>query len=253
MSLAQRILNRARRIVRKGAHTIKERYWHSGERVCPDYADENFASHLNVYKFASQFTDGKKILDIGCGTGYGTAYLSKLSPFAIGIDLSSQAIRYARRHYNVDNLRFARMKAEQLGFADRSFDFIISNENFEHLRDQRSNLREMARVLNPDGMLLLATPNYEMFIGNDNPYHTHEVTYREFLEMLQEFFYECAVAENLLDPVDDIGLRMKAERSKIGAVGANLLEYPVLWGLTVDTTYLSNTHSFIGFARRPRS
>jgi SAM-dependent methyltransferase len=145
------------------------------------------------------------------------------------------------------------MDAESLSFADASFDFIISTENFEHLRDYRRNLQEMARVLTPGGMLLLATPNPEMFVGVVNPYHTHEFSYHELLDMAQEFFGECVIAENLLAPPTEGGRLMREERLQAGTVGKTLFQNPLLWGQPIDTTWLSNTHSFFCFARLPRA
>lgn len=227
-------------------------YWHTGERPCAAFQDEIFINQLKVYKFASQFCSGKRVLDVGCGTGYGTAYLANSAQSATGVDISSQAIRYARKQYKNSNLRFEQMNAESLTFADGSFDFVVSTENFEHLSDQKANLRHMARVLTGRGMLLLATPNPEMFIGTPNPYHTHEFTYEELWPVMDELFSDCVISENLLTPPTEEGRLLREERYKKGTFGINLSGMPALWGEPVDTTWLSNTHSFFCFARRPR-
>jgi hypothetical protein len=110
----------------------------------------------------------------------------------------------------------------------------------------------MSRVLTDDGMLFLATPNPEMFVDVDNPHHTHEFLYDELLQIVQEYFSECLVSENLLQPGTEEGRRMKEERKKRGALGTNLFVDPSLWCESVDTTWLSNTHSFFCFAKFPR-
>src|SRR5271169_1543726 len=198
--LKQNLLTVARKILTRSAYTVRTGYWHTGERCCPDFPDEIFQNQFKVYRFASQFCIGKAVLDVGCGTGYGTSYLAESAKSAVGIDLSGQAIRYARKHYRRASLEFRRMSAESLALADRNFNFVVSTENFEHLRDHRANIREISRVLTDDGMLLLATPNPEMFVGIDNPYHTHELAYDELLQIVREFFSECTVCENLLTP-----------------------------------------------------
>lgn len=241
----------AGRILKKGIHVLRTGYWHTGERCCPDYADGNFTNHFKVYRFASQFCDGKDVLDVGCGTGYGSSFLAGSARLVVGIDVSKSALRYARAHYQQSNLSFHKMNAEALEFADQKFDFIISTENFEHLRDQRANLREMSRVLKDDGTLLLATPNHEMFVGENNPYHTHEITYEELLQMVRGFFSEYVIAENLLQPSTKEGLHMKEERIKKRFHGAELMLSPFLWESRIDTTWLSNTHSFFCFAKSP--
>jgi 2-polyprenyl-3-methyl-5-hydroxy-6-metoxy-1,4-benzoquinol methylase len=241
-----------RKALTRGAYTLRTGYWHNGERCCPDFPDENFFNHFKVYRFASQFCLGRKILDVGCGTGYGTSHLAESAKMAVGIDLSRQAVRYARKRYRNPNLEFLRMSAESLEFTERSFDFVLSTENFEHLHDHRANLRQIGSLLTDDGMLLLATPNPEMFVGISNRYHTHEFAYDELVQILQESFAECLVCENQLVPPTEEGRRMQEERQKRGAVGINLSIDPWMWGERTDTTYLLNTHSFFCFARKPR-
>lgn len=242
----------ARKAVKRVTYALRTGYLHTGERCCPAFRDENFINHLKVYQFGSQFCREKRILDVGCGTGYGTSHLAESASIAVGVDLSRQAIRHARRHYRDRRVQFLRMNAESLAFADRSFDFVISTENFEHLTNHRANLREMSRVLADDGMLLLATPNMEMLLDVNNPYHTHEFSYEELSQIVQEFFEDCQISENLLTPETQEGRRLREERWKKGARGINLSLDPFLWGERVDTTWLSNTCSFFCFARAPR-
>src|SRR5580693_2671074 len=121
-----------RKILTRSTHALRTGYWHTGERNCPDFPDEIFVNHTKIYRFASQFCVGRRILDVGCGTGYGTAFLSESAKSAVGVDISRQAVRYARRHYGSPKVEFLRMRAESLSLADRSFDFVISVENFEH-------------------------------------------------------------------------------------------------------------------------
>jgi SAM-dependent methyltransferase len=230
---------------------VRTGYWLTRERCCAELPDENFANHLKVYRFAAQFGSDKNVLDVGCGTGYGTSFLASSARSVVGIDVSRQALRYAMSHYRGPNIRFVRMDAEHLEFADRSFDFVISTENFEHLRDQRANLREMSRVLRDDGMLLLATPNREMFLEVDNPYHTHELGYEELLKMVRECFGECLIAENSLEPPTLEGRRLREQRKAKGAQGIDLSSIPFLWDKPIDTTWVSNSHSFFCLCRLP--
>jgi 2-polyprenyl-3-methyl-5-hydroxy-6-metoxy-1,4-benzoquinol methylase len=245
-------LTLVRKALTRSAYTLRTGYWHTGERCCPDFPDENFVNHFKVYRFASQFCGARTVLDVGCGTGYGTSYLAESAKKAVGIDLSRQALRYARTHYRSSKLEFLRMSAESLEFADRTFDLVLSTENFEHLHDQRANLRQMSRVLTDAGMLLLATPNPEMFVSIRNHYHTHEFVYDELVQILGEEFGEFWVCENQLSPPTEECRHMREDRERRGAVGINLSLDCSLWGERIDTSYLSNTHSFFCFARKPR-
>src|SRR5262249_29062488 len=151
------------------------------------------------------------------------------------------------------NIAFRRMNAEYLQLPDKSFDFVISTENFEHLHNQGGNLREMSRVLRDDGMLLLATPNREAFLNLKNSYHTHELVYEELRHMMQECFGACLIVENLHEAPTAEGRRMKKERMAKGEIGIDLSKHPFLWEKRIDTTWISNTHSFLCFARFPNS
>jgi len=247
-----RHLRRLGRVVRSVAYVVRSGYLHTSERCCPAFPDEIFENHFRVYRFVSQFCRNQRVLDVGCGTGYGSAYLANVARSVIGIDLSRQAIRYARRHYSTANLQFLQMNAESLTFPDGSFDFIISSENFEHLSDQEANLREMSRVLTDDGTVVIGTPNAEMFVGLPNRYHTHEFTYDELKRTLRTFFMDYEIAETLLPPPSKEGQLMQSSRKRRGDYGLDLSQSRSLWGREVDTTWLSNTHSFVCFARGPK-
>jgi ubiquinone/menaquinone biosynthesis C-methylase UbiE len=177
---------------------------------------------------------GKTVLDVGCGTGYGTAILAEHAQQIVGIDYSSSAVRFARRRY--PKVDFRVMNAEQLHFAEASFDFVFSSENLEHLHDQAAHLKEVRRVLKPGGLCFIATPNPEAFAGQKPiPWHTKENTYLELVDLFRPFFKECVIVENSLTGKPGRGLMPQAPL--------------VVFGQTLDTTHLSNTHSFFCFLR----
>jgi len=214
-------------------------YLFNGERVCPDIAVDNFDNHLKVYEFAKQFCVNKRVLDIGCGTGYGSAKLAEAAAEVVGIDISRMALRFARKRYRDSGALFIHMNAERLQFPDHSFDFIVSTENFEHLRNQPESAREMRRVLKADGLCLLATPNPEAFQNcPPNPHHTHEYTFTELVSLLSPLFADVLIFENQL-----------SSRKDRGVIGKDTAH---VFGRTISTQHLSNTHSFFCFLARPR-
>jgi SAM-dependent methyltransferase len=100
----------------------------------------------------------RRVLDIGCGTGYLLRSLAVRYPEAselVGVDPAPSMIEVARRSSGDERLSFAGGLAEHLASRDRSFDLVVSTTSFDHWSDQRAGLRECARVLAPGGRLVL--------------------------------------------------------------------------------------------------
>ena len=171
----------------------------TGERVVPGQVNGDlWAEHFCRYAFAARFSNARLALDIGCGTGYGTAELSRYALRAVGIDISSEAVRYASDHYRNANLTFASASATQLPFPDQSFDLITAFEIIEHLSDWTRLLTEAARLLRPGGVFLVSTPN-KLYYGESrgtegpNPFHQHEFEYEEFQSALHPLFSNAVI------------------------------------------------------------
>jgi ubiquinone/menaquinone biosynthesis C-methylase UbiE len=214
----------------------------TGERVIPDFPDENFQNHLKVYKFVRQFSANKDVLDSGCGTGYGTTHLAEVAKSVVGVDISKDALRWARKRY--PNIDYRQMDVHHLEFSDNSFDFVVSTENFEHLSYQKRHVSELARVTRPDGLVLLASPNPEMTVGH-NPFHTKENSFTELLDLFSPYFNKIVILENLLDPPTQRGKQQREERWNKGFKGGVL-------SAEVDLTWRHNTHSFFCFLEQPK-
>lgn len=106
---------------------------------------------------------GKKILDVGCGTGGFVISVSKLGGRAYGIDPQRSAIEICKEKAVVNGLAkkiFRLEKAEKLSFPDNSFDIIYSFTVLEHVADVKKTMSEMIRVVKPGGLIYIHTPNY---------------------------------------------------------------------------------------------
>ncbi|MHC5539607.1 methyltransferase domain-containing protein [Singulisphaera rosea] len=174
----------------------------SGERYFPRLTNpellpfEPFISyeHWHRYFYAVPFIAGKVVLDIASGEGYGSAFLSERAARVCGVDVSEEAVEHASEQYRRDNLQFFHGSAEQIPIpGEHVFDVIVSFETIEHL-DADAQARfaaEVRRLLKPDGVFLLSTPNRITYNEGDthsNPYHLHEFTREEFLDYLRESF-----------------------------------------------------------------
>jgi SAM-dependent methyltransferase len=163
----------------------------TGERMMPGEAHWGcFWEHIYRYRFAARFVHGKRVVDIACGEGYGTAALSEAGAAGvIGIDISQEACAHARRRYGVDARQGS---AENIPLADQSADLIVSFETVEHLPRPADFLDECVRVLAPGGRLIISTPNKKVFseAGQHIPFHCSEMSEREFMELLTPRFRE---------------------------------------------------------------
>lgn len=166
----------------------------TGERVVPGQVDADlWAEHVSRYALAARWANAVRVLDIGCGAGYGTAELAAQARQATGIDLSLDAVAHARAAYPLANIRFFPASATALPFADASFDLVTAFEVIEHLEQWRHLLAEARRVLRPDGVFFVSTPNKSYYTesrgtAGANPFHEHEFEYEEFRAALAEFF-----------------------------------------------------------------
>ena len=164
----------------------------TGERVIPGQVnDDLWAEHFSRYAFAARLAGGRRALDIGCGTGYGTAELSHVSSHATGCDSAAAAIDYAQLHFA--GPEFVRASGTALPFASASFGLITAFEVIEHLEDWPVLLQEAARVLAPGGIFLVSTPNKLYYAESraehgPNPFHQHEFVYAEFRDALSAAF-----------------------------------------------------------------
>jgi SAM-dependent methyltransferase len=159
----------------------------TGERFVPGARGEIWVEHWHRYHFAAQFARGLRVVDAACGEGYGSALLARTAASVVGADLAAEAVAHARAAYaGIANLSFVQAPCTKLPLADASADLFVSFETVEHIREQEAFLDEIARVLAPDGLLLLSCPNrreYSDRRGFANEFHVKEL-YREELAAL---------------------------------------------------------------------
>lgn len=170
----------------------------TGERFIPTQSlssDEIGIEHLHRYHSVIPFIRNKTVLDIACGEGYGTALIGKFAKKATGVDIDEACIEWASGNYasNNDKLSFIKGSVSSIPLDDNSIDVVISFETIEHVTeaDQRLFMLEIKRVLKTDGLLIISTPNTEIYsTSNDsnNPFHVKEFNREEFRSFLKEHF-----------------------------------------------------------------
>jgi ubiquinone/menaquinone biosynthesis C-methylase UbiE len=165
----------------------------TGERCVP-WADEvqGIYEHLHRYHFATSFAAGKQLLELASGEGYGAAILAQHAAHVTAIDIDHDSIAHSRTTYDLPNLEFVEGSMLDLGsFEDAAFDVVVCFEALEHVREHDELIGGAARVLRPDGLLVLSTPDrdtYNAQIVEPNPFHMRELSRSELLDLLQRHF-----------------------------------------------------------------
>ncbi|WP_242441383.1 class I SAM-dependent methyltransferase [Stenotrophomonas maltophilia] len=157
----------------------------------PEVAGQIAFEHLHRYHFASRFCQGKRVLDVACGEGYGSRILSNAASSVVGVDISAEAVAHAQGKYACGSLEFVEASAASLPFPDDSFDVVVSFETIEHHDQHEEMLSEIRRVLRPGGLLVLSSPNkqyYSIEPGYSNPYHVKELFREELLALAGRHF-----------------------------------------------------------------
>ncbi len=172
------------------------------ERMLPDTPKwtAGYAEHIVRYQKAAATGVTGRALDIGCGVGYGSAFLADRGMAeVIGIDYSEEAVAKAGKHFPRPNVRFLQDDAQLLAKVEGPFDLITAFEVYEHVPNPDAILTRAAALLAPGGYFLCSTPNtlfrpkLEDGVTPRNPFHIREYTFTEFREALGKHFGEVAV------------------------------------------------------------
>lgn len=129
----------------------------SSAQTMSDFAIEKRARQI----LSRLSTEGKMMLDVGCGNGLYTFRLADLNDKIIGVDISEKQIADARR-FKVElkrRVEFARASAESLPFCDQCFDAVLLIEMLDHVPNHEKAIREASRVLRGSGDLIVYVPN----------------------------------------------------------------------------------------------
>ncbi|MEM7516241.1 MAG: methyltransferase domain-containing protein, partial [Planctomycetota bacterium] len=210
----------------------------TGERMVPGAAGRNelFFEHVVRYAFAARHVPGRRVLDAGCGCGYGSQFLSRSgADEVVGVDVDPAAIDYCRQHFEADDLRFMTADVMALPFDDASFDVVTCFEVFEHVDPPDALLAELRRVLHPEGVLVVSTPNALTYAADtddgSNPFHVREYTPTELKALIGARFEK--VEFFVQNPFGGIGIfPMDHPRDAATEVDLQVLSTPQdsLWG-----------------------
>jgi SAM-dependent methyltransferase len=169
----------------------------TGERFVPGAVPRHLAprihlEHVHRYAFAASLARGR-VLDLGCGAGYGSQILAAGSECVVGLDFDPRVLRFSAERFAVEgSVSFVAGDATTLPFAASCFDTVVCFEAIEHVRDGEQLVAEAARVLRPNGRFLVSSPvgseHRRTYPSHSNPFHVHEYEVDELQTMLSRHF-----------------------------------------------------------------
>lgn len=163
------------------------------ERLCMDeeYSSLEASIHMARYNLTKQYCKGKTVLDVASGEGYGSYIISQSgAKKVVGVDISDETIKKAKKFFKNDNLEFQQADATDLScFDDNYFDMVVSFETFEHVSDTIKFLKEIKRVSTKDAIIIISCPNdyyYYPTKEEHNPFHVRKFTFEEFKNIVEK-------------------------------------------------------------------
>lgn len=210
---------------------MSELKW-TGERLVTLVHDGSTIEHLHRYSIAMALVKDKIVLDIASGEGYGTHLLSKNAKTIYGVDIDKEAIIHSKTKYNKENLFYLLGQADKIPLETSCIDVVVSFETIEHLENHEGMFLELKRVLKPNGILMISSP--ERGIWPDNHYHVKELSNNEFKALLSKhfkhisFYYQKIIMGSLIVPQDSLSVPFSFHEGNFDTLSAkNHLQNPV--------------------------
>ena len=164
----------------------------TGERTLPDVPEENywFQRHLVVYQWIAARAHGRRVVDLACGEGYGSAVLGTTAASVVGVDANPDAFEHARLKYTSETVRFERTMIE-LWRGDA--DCVVFLQTIEHVQDPDAVLESIREQIGPGGVAYVSTPNVLTLAPkgaerSGNPWHVREYRAEEFAGLVAAHF-----------------------------------------------------------------
>ena len=163
----------------------------SGERLETFVFNSTTVEHLHRYAIASGYIKNMIVLDIASGEGYGSNLLAKYAAKVIGVDLDKITIETAKTKYQAANLEYRVGSADSIPVESNSIDVVISFETIEHHDKHHEMMKEIKRVLVPNGILIMSSPDKKHYSDErnyKNPFHVKELYLNELKELIGKYF-----------------------------------------------------------------
>ena len=197
--------------------------------------DEEFTSvsdyyihllHIASYEYALPFVANKRVLDYGSGSGYGTYMLAEKAESVLGVDVSAEAVSYAKDKFKSDNLFFEEIKKADF----QKYDVITSFQVIEHVPNDRKYIETLKEMLKPGGMLFITTPDRTnrlfSFQKPWNIYHLKEYSADSMAKLLRKYFQNFEILGITASPELVMPEIIRRKKQKVITLPSTLFFYP---------------------------
>ena len=162
----------------------------TGERTLPDVPEENYwyRRHLVAYEWIASRVGGRRVVDLACGEGYGSAVLARTAASVVGVDANPEAFEHARLRY--PHVSFERNMIE---LWQGDVDCVVFLQTIEHIQDPDAMLAHVRELIEPDGVAYVSTPNVLTLAPkgaerSGNPWHVREYRPEEYRALCERHF-----------------------------------------------------------------
>lgn len=199
----------------------------TGERELGQTFSHVALEHLHRYAMARELSQGKRVMDIACGTGYGSRLLAQNATAVTGVDIDAASIAYAQKNYSANNVTFKQGSATDIPMEDQCIDLVVSFETLEHFAAQEAFIKEIKRVLLPGGIVIISTPDKSNFNASihpqTNPHHIKELSTDEFKDLMGSHFkyhkvFLQTITMSLITPASELAGEMPEYHGDFNAI-----------------------------------
>ncbi|GAA4815742.1 hypothetical protein GCM10011365_01700 [Marinicella pacifica] len=181
------------------------------ERYTTEHLFHQWYEHWHRYFWVLPLIKDLQLADLACGEGYGAALLAQHAKHVTALDIDAATIQKAQQKYPQDNIRFVCADVLNTGLAANQLDCITSFETLEHLAEHEALLFEFKRLLKQDGVLIISTPDTDVYNPEDkhNHHHVKELDRVEFQGLLSRHFAHSALfgqqlqLASVIKPIDN--------------------------------------------------
>lgn len=137
------------------------------------------------YMWASEFCIGKDVLEIACGAGLGLGLLKQVSKSLVACDIDDNVLNYARSNFKGSDVNIIKVDAKNLCFQDQQFDVILCFEAIYYFESLSHFIKQVKRVLKPNGILLITSVNPQWLEFNPSPFSTNYYNIKDLVNLLE--------------------------------------------------------------------